>query len=294
MARRLKNLTIDEVSSVDRGAGENVRIVLMKRDAADLPPTIKRDEDVIDFTALRKLRQTQEREMDEKALKKLIDDAVSIAVDPLKKSLDDQVKKADALAVENIVLKMSAEHKAMYEKMSDEDKAKFRGMSEEDRQKMCDANKRASEVDPIVKAVMGENADLKKRLEKLETDEMLRVCKADAAAMGMTGDDAAETLMKARRGDLAAIAKVEDHTRTLIKQRDEAIKAGGVFKEFGSRGQSNGSAYDELMLKADELRKGDPKLTREQAFDKAYTDPANASIIERHRAEELKKRQAAA
>src|SRR5438477_12992791 len=33
MAKKLTRLRIDEISSVDKGAGENCRIVLMKRDA---------------------------------------------------------------------------------------------------------------------------------------------------------------------------------------------------------------------------------------------------------------------
>lgn len=43
----LKDLTIGEVSSVDRGAGEGVRVVLMKRDTSGAQP-------VIDFNAIKK------------------------------------------------------------------------------------------------------------------------------------------------------------------------------------------------------------------------------------------------
>jgi predicted Fe-S protein YdhL (DUF1289 family) len=44
-------------------------------------------------------------------------------------------------------------------------------------------------------------------------------------------------------------------------------------------------AYGELVAKADELRRKETGLTREQAFAKAYTDPANLEIVKRERAE---------
>lgn len=48
MARSLKNLVIDEVSSVDRGAGEGVRVLLMKRDT-----TADAESVILDFNAAR-------------------------------------------------------------------------------------------------------------------------------------------------------------------------------------------------------------------------------------------------
>lgn len=40
-----------------------------------------------------------------------------------------------------------------------------------------------------------------------------------------------------------------------------------------------------IAMKAAEIRKSDPKLTAEQAFSKAYTDPANRDLVEMHRRE---------
>jgi hypothetical protein len=48
--------------------------------------------------------------------------------------------------------------------------------------------------------------------------------------------------------------------------------------------QTAHSAYDELNVLGGELRKKDPGLTREQAFAKAYSDPANADLVSRSRA----------
>lgn len=70
-------------------------------------------------------------------------------------------------------------------------------------------------------------------------------------------------------------------------------QAAGLFKELGGRGGGSGStAYDELIAKADELRAAvaksgsDKPLTREQAFDRVYTDPANRELVARYKAEE--------
>ena len=40
-----------------------------------------------------------------------------------------------------------------------------------------------------------------------------------------------------------------------------------------------------LNALAEELRKADPKLTKEQAFTKAYADPANRDLVQAERAE---------
>jgi hypothetical protein len=38
-------------------------------------------------------------------------------------------------------------------------------------------------------------------------------------------------------------------------------------------------AYDQIVALGDELRKADPKLTKEQAFAKVYTDPRHATLV---------------
>jgi hypothetical protein len=47
----------------------------------------------------------------------------------------------------------------------------------------------------------------------------------------------------------------------------------------------HGSAYDELMVKAEELRTAHPELTIAQAFEKVFTAPANAALAKRERVE---------
>jgi hypothetical protein len=47
--------------------------------------------------------------------------------------------------------------------------------------------------------------------------------------------------------------------------------------------EENGDALDEINEKAKALRRRDPTLTAEQAFAKAYTDPANRELANRER-----------
>jgi hypothetical protein len=48
-------------------------------------------------------------------------------------------------------------------------------------------------------------------------------------------------------------------------------------------GEENSDALDEITEKAKALRRRDPTLTAEQAFAKAYTDPANRDLAKRER-----------
>jgi hypothetical protein len=54
-----------------------------------------------------------------------------------------------------------------------------------------------------------------------------------------------------------------------------------------------GASYAALMAKANDLRKGDPKLTEAQAFTKAYTDPANRDLVAQYKREDAQRKEEA-
>jgi len=60
----------------------------------------------------------------------------------------------------------------------------------------------------------------------------------------------------------------------VLKAADEQVKAGDLFKEAGRAGQGTGKGDAESRLEAaaDEIRKGDSKLTKSQAIAKALDD----------------------
>ena len=89
------------------------------------------------------------------------------------------------------------------------------------------------------------------------------------------------TIRKAYGGDADAQKQLETAFGALHKQ----VAEGKLFDNFGNNVAKSGSALAEMNAKRDEVRKAEPKLTVAQAFEKAYTDPANVGIVKRMKAE---------
>lgn len=320
MPRQLKNLVISEVSSVDRGAGEGVKILLMKREPND------RDDVVIDFDVLRSLKKiapeiaagidaavaklreemadptkaeaaiqkfndqiaglipgNTETTMTKEEIEALVTKAITTATAPLTATI---TKLEGDLAFE----KLSPEAREFCKAMSDEDKKKFMGKDKAKQdEEMADAKKRAA-GDPVVKLLTGEVEDLKKRLAVSDERDAIATFGKRAKDLGLP-EAHGEVMRKAYGGDAEAIKKHED----MLKGLAEQVRTGKVFAEFGnSQGGGTQTSYDQFVAKAAELRKTQPTLTPEQAFDKVYNDPANVALREGHKAEEMAKRQAVA
>lgn len=221
------------------------------------------------------------------AVQKIIDDAVAAAV---AKSVGEKDALIAKQARDIVIAKMSEKHKAHHDTLGEDAKGKFEAMSPAERDAEMEKTKKRAEDDPIYKRMASENEDLRKRLTAIEDEKALDIAKRDAKELGMTQTDAGEVLMKARRGDKDAMAKVEEHTRQLIKARNASDKTSKVFEEVGTnRGATGGDAMAELTAKADELRKSKPELTEAQAFDKVMNDPANRELAKRERDERMNK-----
>lgn len=93
-------------------------------------------------------------------------------------------------------------------------------------------------------------------------------------------EQAGETLRKAYRGDAEEQKKLEGFIKSLVAQNATAV----IFKEFGTANGASGDPLSELEAKAAEYRKAHPELSKEQAFAKVYTDPANIEIVKRYKA----------
>jgi hypothetical protein len=84
----------------------------------------------------------------------------------------------------------------------------------------------------------------------------------------------------------AAFAKMygaNDDDGKLLRQATGACKGFQVTPAH--KQAATGSAYDQLVTKADELRKREPGLSREMAFSKVFVDPANIELARRERSE---------
>lgn len=313
-AKRLKNLVISEVSSVDRGAGEGVKVLLMKRADADIEKIAPQLDDAI--TALKKsftdieadksindkataraevLKEftdhvaelTGEKEPampTEAEVQKRIDDAVSTAVT---KAIADSTAAIAKLQFDLAWRSMKPEHQEFGKAMSDEDKKKFAAKTDAERDADCDEAKKSAiqKLDPEIQAKLAKADETAVQLQKLQEKQTVADFEKRATDLGLEKQHG-EVLRKAYSGDAEAQVKLD----ALLKGLAEQVRTGRVFAEFGNGGPGKTvTAMDEMTAKAAELKKADPKLTEAQAFDKAYNDPANTEIAQRIRADQMQK-----
>ena len=212
-------------------------------------------------------------------VQKMMDEAVAKAVAAATASSEEKINK---LLDDLTISKMSDAQKTYHDNLgSDADKKKFRDMSPDARDGEMDKTKKRLSDDPIVKGLMAENADLKKRLDAMDDERDLKIAKQDAKDSGFTQTDAGEVLMKMRRGDKDAIKKYEEYVKALAASKKAFEKSSRAFDELGHTGSPEGegaTAMDQINAIAKEFRKKDPSLTEAQAFDKAYNDSASTEL----------------
>lgn len=286
MPRLLKDLTINEVSSVDRGAGRGVKVMLMKRDETAAASITKSG--------------TGDVAMTEQELKDLIaksaKEAAETATAVVSKAFEEKLLKSDR---EIKVLKMSPAHKAYYdEACTDEATRKaFEDMKDEERDEHAKKNpvKKAADTvtveelakrDTTLAKVLSENADLKKRLDASDLEKAQASFAKRAADLGLTEAGDGELMRKAYSGDTEAQTAFEKRQATVTAALKKQAETGKLFDEFGTQHARTGSAYSQLMAKADEVRKADRTLTKEQAFSKVYTDPENTDLVKLYKTED--------
>lgn len=355
MPKLLYNLKIHEVSSVKRGAGEGVKVTLMKSDTSDanvlsifkiaLDHGATLQEVARAEVAMNKAADEIEQNIDASAQQASVETSLSQCIDHLaglvpagkvdafktavaavtKESDMTEAEKAEALKKEQdlaktlealqksnaaltrqvAILSMSKEEQdyivaaplegekldtfiaAKPEERAETIKAfppkkkpNGKNVDEDDTAKSIE---KAIAESPVLKALQTENAELKKK------DKLARFAK-EAVAMGLP-EAHGEVMMKAFEGDEEAIKK---HS-AMVKGIAEQARTGKIFEEFGKGGdnQPGATAYDQIRAKGEELRKADPKLSPQQARAKVLSDPANADLVQRNKAEEAARRRAA-
>ncbi len=274
MARRLTKLTINEVSSVDVGAGEGVNVVLMKR----ATPSDKPGESTMTDDEIKAL------------VAKSASEAAAAAVAPVQKALD-------ATKHELAIAKMSPAHKAYFDGCADEaTKKAFADMDEKGRDDHMAKNPMAKRADPVTNDQLetvtkrltdaeAKNALLQKRLDEADLKEAQATFKKRAADIGLTNDGDGELMRKAYSGDADAQQAFEKRQAEVRKAAEAQLSTSKLFSEFGHGQIALGKAYDVLMGKAADLRKSQPTLTKEQAFAKVYEDPDNADTVAAYKRE---------
>lgn len=131
-------------------------------------------------------------------------------------------------------------------------------------------NKKAP-IEPVQKSEElakrdAEIVDLRKHVHDLTERQAREDFAKRATSLGLVKEDG-EKLRKAYAGDVAALGWMEETIRKLQTQVEKA----GLFNEIGDNrgGAANITAHDELLAKAKEIQKADPKLTEASAYVRA-------------------------
>lgn len=317
MPRQLTNLRIDEVSSVDRGAGEGVRITLMKRH----PDEQKKREDNA-FKALElalgsivgadKVGQAvkcfkqfhdfmneppKESDMSPEEMTKFVNDSVAKAVAEALKSAGvikddncppDEAEKAKKPAKprnDNTVGNGDAPDETGGGDSAADKKARqalVKAFGEADAALIIKA---LGVADPAQAEIAKRDAviiDLQKHVaslvEKTQKDDFAK----RATTIGLRSEDG-EMLRKAYNGDVASLRAMEE----IIAKLNVQVEKGGLLNEIGSAGGGAANAYDQLMAKARDIRQksveGGKPLTEAAAFVKAME--LNPDLAKQEKAE---------
>lgn len=297
MPRQLTNLRIDEVSSVDRGAGEGVKITLMKRHQDEAK---KRDDN-----ALKALELTltsilgdkdkvgkavecfkqfhdfmneppKETDMSPEELSKFVNDAVAKALTEAMKNFGhmdnmDKTKKPAKPVNENSVGNGEEPDETGGSDSAADKKARAaleKALGKDEAEKIIKA---LGVADPAVAELAKRDAvivDLQKHVKELTEKAQRDDFAKRAQTIGLQPGDG-EKLRKAYNGDVESLRWMED---TIAKLNVQVEKAG-LLNEIGSAGGGAANAYDQLMAKAREIRQksveGGKPITEAAAFVKA-------------------------
>lgn len=204
-------------------------------------------------------------------------------LDDRRKAYVETLKKSDgAQDVEAVGAFLKKDSKAQVDDMDDADEKAGK------KKKVVDKSiTDAIEGSPIVKELRSTVTTLQKALEGVNSGTSQVAFAKKATDLGLKAEDG-ETIRKAYGGDV----KAQEDLEKLMKGLTEQARTGALFKEFGnSDPRTHGSAYSEIVAKAEELRKTDAgkALSKYQAVAKVMTDPANVELVARNKRETLQK-----
>lgn len=305
MPADLTEMTIEEISLVDDPANEQARVLIVK--AKDKPEPDDEDEDEDDLEEMDKAEAAGLRRLKE-AVEKIAPELVRAMVGG--EPINPEAAGSAAASIMEFNMDIEALSKALGE-------AESRLETLEKRAEEAEAA--LAERDEVIKAKDGEIADLKKVKEadqEPSEEEVLKSLPESIRKRLEAAKVAEEELAKARAEgeEREAIAKAKDlgvgkpeevgplmlriakgksteddakALEGLLKGLKEQTVTGALFKSFGSAAAVEGDPETLLKAKAEEIKKANPALTFEQAYDKAMTEnPSlyNAYTVAKRRA----------
>lgn len=312
MPRQLTNLRIDEVSSVDKGAGHGVKVLLMKRQQPEAHPddvahkaltlaigSIMADggkaEDFVEcfkqFHSYLKGDEPKETEMTPDEINKLVAEAVAKALEEAEKKKKPATPANAPSSAGTVGGKQGAPDTQDDGDSAADDASK--SLSDAAAKELLDKLGIKLEKNEPKKVEKAADTEIAKRDEKIvslekhvaalvEKEQKIEFGKR-AVSIGLTEADG-DHIRKAYLGDVKSLDFLCDTIAKLNKQVEKA----GLFGEVGSGGGAAADAHSALLAKAAEIAKSaaatDKPLTEAQAYVKAlatYPDLAKQEKAER-------------
>lgn len=125
-----------------------------------------------------------------------------------------------------------------------------------------------------VKKILDEQEQIVKKqteeLAKLKDEQLTKSFISKASGVDKVGksDEIGTILKEIHKYD----ADLAEKVFKVFEATHNRLEESGLFKEQGSAEGNDVTVLDKIEQKAEELRKNDPKLTKEQAIVKAYTE----------------------
>lgn len=249
----LKNFLIKRIAVVDSGDNKEAEVVLFK----------SKEEDLKDKGGgIMTLEELYKEIGEDKA--KLIKDEIKVKEDELVEK-DKTIKELEKNQKEPVVTEPT-------------DEELLKSVDPKIRERLEKAEREAKEAkdksEQLQKEKDEKDVELKKEALSKEAEQFKNI--------GATKEDLVEIFTKIdKTGDTELMEKV----KAILSADNTALEGNPLTKAKGSDKDSDGKKVtEEVEAKADELRKVNPNLTKEQAIAKVYKD--NPELMQKEREEE--------
>lgn len=282
---RVSQLTLDEISLVDAPANPGARVLLLKHDrtgGADHGGHTPGNEGdaAMDLAAI--MKQLTDLEAAIAKLEGSTTDDLAKQLGTLKTEVEKATKEQDTVAKERDALKKQLE--ALTKERDDLKKAAGADPKEDVLKGL------PKEIQARLEKAEAESKAMSERLAKMQEQNEIAVAIEKAAPLvkhlPTNAGDLGPLLYRVEKGattadDRAAVEK-------LLKAANEIAEQAELTKELGASGggETAGATgtWGEIEKKGQEIRKANPKLTKEQALDQAMVD--NPELLAKYRAEQ--------
>lgn len=246
MPNILEDLEIDEVSSVDKGAGDGCRIVFMKRHGDTVSDVIRKAGAAMVLSAASILDDT----------------AVADKGAMMRKSLD-QFVECIADAIEGVAPILKRQRPIQADPAEDDDESE----PDDNQDDEPTEKSMSTTIVTVAKGVITDGADAYPNFTKNDFEKEWIARAKEIRKSGESMDQAISRFLHTPIGGL------------LSKAYRMAKRAPAPLQKVAPVDIAKSDAVKSLETKAVELQKREPNLSKDQAFAKVYGDPSNRDLV---------------